>query len=302
VSYKVKEVITAVRDLIGESSESGYYSPSYLLQQLNISIKSRVIPDLFVIGKYGYLYDLIVSSDIEKAMITTDQRYDYFDLTGCASIPFYPSIRAWIDKVRVEILDVDKVFEYEDDDYAYFRPQVLGAIVGNHIRIYGVDAYKWQKVTYDNLLVSTFIVGETITGATSTATGIVVTDAASVLTLKNVSGIFVNDEEIEGGTSSATADVNGTPVNCALDVEYIQIPTYSTTETTVLLSDHVIETFLIPIMCYETIRREPDVPKNKIEAFKSDYIEALKVAAATYQNTVGPGPLPIERLGRASGE
>lgn len=296
MSYTVEQVETEVRALLGEEDTSGYYSTTYFLKQLNICIKSRIIPDLFAVSKYRMLYDLVTTAEL-KNLDVDDDRYDFYDFN--ALVAYEPSVRAWIDKVRVEILDIDKVFEYEDDDYAYFRPQVLGAIIGNEIRIYGVDAYKWQRFSYDSLSGS-FTVDETITGGTSEATGVIVSDVGLVLTLKDVSGIFVDGEEITGENSSATADVDGDPVNAALDLEYIEVPTYAA-EATVELPDHVIEAFLIPIMCYEALRREPEFPKNKAEAFKLDYIEALKVVAGTYQNTVGPEPLPIERIGKALG-
>lgn len=376
MSYTTTQIKTEVRALLGEEDTSGYYSQAFLLKQINISIKSRIIPDLFAVSKNILMKELIANKTLQP-MIVTDERYDYFDfgalykwveldydgqtgnftvgliLTGATSdavgeivedddqgnagtlilktvngtfinneaitdsstgaavvnlaptsyadtIVYTPSLRAWIDKIRVKFFDIDKIFRYEDDDYAYFRPQALGAIVGNQIRIYGVDAYKWQKVTYDNLAGDPFTVGETVEGATSKATGVVITDADPILTLKDISGVFVNDEEIEGATSGSKADVDGAPINCALDFEFIEMPNYTTGQT-VALSDHVIEALLIPILCFESLRREPEMPKAKTDAFKLDYTEALKVIAGTYGYLTGPEPLPIERIGKALG-
>jgi hypothetical protein len=62
---------------------------------------------------------------------------------------------------------------------------------------------------YDGLS-GTFTVGEKITEATSSNTGIIISDSGSNLVLKNVTGtgIWTNDRVITGGTSGATANVN----------------------------------------------------------------------------------------------
>lgn len=54
-----------------------------------------------------------------------------------------------------------------------------------------------------------FTVGETVTGGTSSATGVVVSDTLGDLRLTNTAGDFVVDETITGGTSSSTANVDG---------------------------------------------------------------------------------------------
>lgn len=64
-----------------------------------------------------------------------------------------------------------------------------------------------RQVNYQNgTLVGTFVVGETVTGGTSAATGVVflVETDTFKLHLTGVTGTFGNDEEIEGGTSLAT--------------------------------------------------------------------------------------------------
>lgn len=66
-----------------------------------------------------------------------------------------------------------------------------------------------SEVNYDNLS-GTFIIGETVTEATSGNTGVILLNAGGKLTLKNVTGtgIFTNNRVLTGGTSTATADVN----------------------------------------------------------------------------------------------
>ena len=50
----------------------------------------------------------------------------------------------------------------------------------------------------------TFRAGETITGTTSSATGIYISDNGANMILKTISGTFTNGEELTGGTSGAT--------------------------------------------------------------------------------------------------
>jgi len=256
----VSDFITYVRKLTQEQSPTGFMDTTFMIECVNAALSSKIIPDLYLVGKFVYMHDLIVSSDTLKPMVVTDERYDYFDLAGFTSVPFRPSIRAWVDKIRVKFFDIDKVFEYEDDDYAFFRPQELGAIVGDHLRVYGVDAYKWQTVIYDSLS-GTLTVGEIVTGATSGATGEIVTNTGTppdgTLVLKDVSGIFVDNEEIED-ESAATADVKGAPVNCALDVEYIKIPTYSASSTIELTQD-IIYSLLSMATIWQMFLREGDM-------------------------------------------
>lgn len=63
------------------------------------------------------------------------------------------------------------------------------------------------SLDYDNLS-GTFTVGEDITGGTSSAFGVIVSDDGSTLVLKDCTGLFNNNEEITGVSSEATADVN----------------------------------------------------------------------------------------------
>jgi hypothetical protein len=71
-----------------------------------------------------------------------------------------------------------------------------------------------SQVTYDGLS-GTFIVGETVTEATSGNTGVITADSGTVLTLKNVTGtgVFTNDRVLTGGASGATANVNESTSN-----------------------------------------------------------------------------------------
>lgn len=54
-------------------------------------------------------------------------------------------------------------------------------------------------------LVGAFVIGETITGGTSGATGVILTDSFGTITYNTAVGVFVTGEVITGGTSGATA-------------------------------------------------------------------------------------------------
>lgn len=64
-----------------------------------------------------------------------------------------------------------------------------------------------QKLAVDNLS-GTFRAKETITGATNSYTAIVKKVTPTALWIAGKTGNFADDEEVEGGTSGATADVN----------------------------------------------------------------------------------------------
>jgi energy-converting hydrogenase Eha subunit E len=63
-----------------------------------------------------------------------------------------------------------------------------------------------HTIVYSTLVGGPFVVGETITGGTSSATAVIVTDAGGVITVASeAGGPFTVGETITGGTSSATA-------------------------------------------------------------------------------------------------
>lgn len=90
---------------------------------------------------------------------------------------------------------------------------VLNPYTGNGL-IKGLGM-SYMHVNYDNLAVASFTVGETVTGGTSSATGVVVevyeTGTEGYVILDHTTGTFEDNEQIEGGTSGATADVNVAP-------------------------------------------------------------------------------------------
>jgi hypothetical protein len=72
-----------------------------------------------------------------------------------------------------------------------------------------VDHLEAAELTISNV-VGTFVVGETVTGAPSAATGIITRlPNATSMVLKTVSGTFTAEDTLAGGTSEATADCDG---------------------------------------------------------------------------------------------
>lgn len=59
----------------------------------------------------------------------------------------------------------------------------------------------------------TFVVGETVSQATSSATGVVVSVSASGITVKSITGTFDTSHTVTGGTSSATMTPSSILVN-----------------------------------------------------------------------------------------
>lgn len=93
-----------------------------------------------------------------------------------------------------------------------------------------VAAWNWAEAVFQKLSASIFILtgstgaftqGETITGGTSGATGIVFRAASNNhLQVEIVSGAFQNGETITGGTSGRTATLSSALVNANFDKDY----------------------------------------------------------------------------------
>ena len=76
----------------------------------------------------------------------------------------------------------------------------------NDIKIWFVNG----TITHGAITGGPYVEGETITGGTSAATGVMLLDSAGTMTLGNVVGTFASGETITGGTSSATATSTST--------------------------------------------------------------------------------------------
>ncbi len=92
----------------------------------------------------------------------------------------------------------------------------LASMIGSTFNVYAtdpsmIDVSAYKTLTYNTLAVGVFAVGETITGGTSGATGVVTVtvnqDGNQTLVYTVTAGTFVAGETITGGTSSSTAKI-----------------------------------------------------------------------------------------------
>ena len=84
--------------------------------------------------------------------------------------------------------------------------------IGNLVTRTGVTyagKVRAPSITHGAITVSTFQVGETVTQATSSATGVVVYSEAGELFLRDTTGTFNDSAVITGGTSGALATASG---------------------------------------------------------------------------------------------
>lgn len=109
-------------------------------------------------------------------------------------------------------MDYKKLFQF----FTQLRDSIMGT--SGFVRIstdattsgtLGYDTKSAGFLLYDNLAGGPYTVGETVTGGTSTATGVVVEDTGSRLVMNTVVGTFQNNETLTGGTSGATSDADG---------------------------------------------------------------------------------------------
>lgn len=122
-----------IRNKLTEIDPNGSYSPEILQEAINDALSGIVIPDLYKDTGLILFNSLIASSS--GLSLTGSNPYVY-DLSGESDIVFVPSLKAWVDSTRIEIMDLDEIPIYENDNLAYFRPKKLGAIVGIELRIY----------------------------------------------------------------------------------------------------------------------------------------------------------------------
>lgn len=76
-----------------------------------------------------------------------------------------------------------------------------------------IDVYFKNNRLLTGAVAGVFQVGETVTGATSGVTGIIISILNFVLTLDNITGDFIVGEMITGGQSGATANVISPPIS-----------------------------------------------------------------------------------------
>jgi len=104
------------------------------------------------------------------------------------------------------------------------------------------------SIAYDNLLVSTFIVGEEVTTDINGDSAVVVKDSGTVLDLVYVVGAWTENEAFTGTDSGATADVDAT------------ITTKTDTYTVRNLYTHVQDTFDELVAMDDTVAMSAQTP------------------------------------------
>jgi hypothetical protein len=123
---------------------------------------------------------------------------------------------------RLQLAADTQEYSLSVSNVGYIPNKILNATLIN-AAFYDSPNY---TLIYDNLAVSTYTVGETVTFSGG-STGVVATDdGATTMTIRITEGDAVpaNDETMTGGTSGTTSDVNGTPAALAQTGASEEIP------------------------------------------------------------------------------
>ena len=129
----VSDLIDRIRNKIGEVQTNGAYDTDSLVEAIGDALNGMLIPDLYRESGLTLMNGLIANS---SALSLSDSDPYTYDLSSESDNVFIPSLKAWVDGLRVEIMDLDDIPEYKNDTLAYFRPKKLGTIVGLELRIY----------------------------------------------------------------------------------------------------------------------------------------------------------------------
>ena len=141
------------------------------------------------------------------------------------------------------------------------------------------------QLTHGTVTDGPFVVGETVTGGTSGATGVIVALDTGYVKVNNVFGTFSSTEDITGGTSSATATLSavGSKFEVVSGVSYDSIYDYSLSSTEVLIvvldsNDEVLETFKCSLVAGTK-------DSNGSVIYIQDYLERSSAYVYGYDNT-----------------
>jgi len=142
------EVVSRVRYKLQEEQLQGFFSDAQILDDLNQTFRVRVIPDLWKIGEYHYLYDLHITGELTLSASTRNGDWMEADLTTWvdgdeAQYVFYPhSLNAMVagNEYRIPIRWVPLMSGYWlNYGLATHKPVVLGTLKGNTIYVYDDD-------------------------------------------------------------------------------------------------------------------------------------------------------------------
>jgi hypothetical protein len=129
----VNDLGDRIRNKLTEIDSEGNYTSELLKESVNDALSGMVIPDLYKDTGLVLFNSLIINS--ASLSLTGSDPYVY-DLSSESDDVFIPSLKAWVDSTKIEIMDLDEIPIYENDTLAYFRPRKLGAIVGLDLRVY----------------------------------------------------------------------------------------------------------------------------------------------------------------------
>lgn len=123
-----------------------------------------------------------------------------------------PSVGFMLDELSHDNVALFGMGESETVSETASDQQTLVVADVNTERFYnlGYKSVGQTRLNHGTVTGGPYVVGETVTGGTSTATAIVTQVGSGYLVVKNITGTFVLSETITGGTSTATAALTAT--------------------------------------------------------------------------------------------
>ena len=150
------------------------------------------------------------------------------------------------------------------------------------VAICNYEDYDTIELTHGTVTNGPFVVGETVTGGTSSATGVIVYLDATHVKVNNVFGTF-STETITSGTKTATVSAVGSYATAATGVTFDSLYDFSLESDQILVvvldtNDQVLEVFA----CSLTVGTK-DASGNVI--YVNDYLERSSLYIYGYNNT-----------------
>jgi hypothetical protein len=141
-------ILKQARNKLSAQHPQGRFSSPYLLEELNNTLNEKVIPDLYSIGGYNYLYNFVIAGSISLTESARNKEWMEGDLStwvdgSSNTYVFYiPSLTAMVDgdSYRIPVNWLPFLSGYMMDyDLSSYKPRVLGTIKGQTIYIYTND-------------------------------------------------------------------------------------------------------------------------------------------------------------------
>lgn len=151
-----QEAIYKVKNRLPRPQLRRDYNPNLLIDILNDTLKTIVIPDLFRIGGFFYLNDYTQSEAID---LTAEDNISYYDISSLTRL-YAPSLTAWVcesspstesdvidDGYLVDMRGHNFVYDAQHYDMGYYRRKVLGRQDNATLWIYSAD-YSYGYIKY----------------------------------------------------------------------------------------------------------------------------------------------------------